>query len=106
MIMSGCHSVKTPPQAQLYRIDFGGFNRAFTDLRTGEPPRDEYEVGEAVLLRFEMQATDERYTFYLDDEELTPSYYNEQYGYCLHFVMPAHDVKISWKSENTMVYEK
>ena len=104
--MSACYTVKVPKASQTYRVDFGGFNTAFVDPRTGEPPLDEYAEGEVVLLNFRMQAYDERYFFYLDDEEITPSYFNEQYGYCLHFVMPAHDVKITWKSRNSMLMEE
>lgn len=100
--MSACHSLIVPPQAQHYRIDFGGMNWAFTDLRTGKPSEGEYVEGDTVLLRFEMQAEDMRYTFFLDEEVLNASYYNEQYGYCFHFVMPARNVKISWKSQNIM----
>ena len=101
-IMSACHTAKVHKAPQTYRVDFRGFNSAFVDPRTGEPPVDEYAVGEIVLLRFRMQAYDERYIFYLDDEELTPSYYNEEYGYCLSFIMPDHDVVVRWKSINIM----
>lgn len=89
-------------EKQMYTVDFGGRNWAFKDLRTGAEPKGLYAVGDTVLLSFEMQATDVSYTFYLDGEELNASYYNEQYGYCYHFVMPAHDVKFSWKSRNLM----
>ena len=90
---------------QLYSIDFNGFEWAFKDLRTGQKPSLLYATGDTVLLQFEMQASDVRNTFYLDDEELNASYYNEQYGYCYHFVMPAHDVKFTWKSRNLMEEE-
>lgn len=106
MGMNACHSLKVPPQAQYYRIDFGGMNRAFTDLRTGQPPVDAFVESDTVLLRFDMQAEDVRNTFYLDGEELNASYYNAQYGYCYHFIMPAHDVKLTWKSRNLMEEER
>ena len=104
--MSACYTVKVPKASQTYRVDFGGFSTAFVDPRTGEPPLDEYAEGEVVLLNFRMQAYDVSHTFYLDGEELNASYYNEQYGYCYHFVMPAHDVKITWKSRNSMLMEE
>ena len=100
--MSACHTAKVLKAPQTFRVDFEGMNWAFVDPRTGEPPVDEYAAGELVLLQFRMQATDERVFFYLDGEELTPSYYNEEYDYCLSFIMPAHDVRISWKSINIM----
>ena len=95
-----------PMENQIFNVDFNGNNRAFKDLRTGEPPTGWYAPGDTVLLSFEMEAYDVRNTFYLDGEELNASYYNEQYGYCYHFVMPAHDVKITWKSRNSMLMEE
>jgi hypothetical protein len=91
-----------PMEKQYFTVDFDGRNWAFKDLRTGEPPVGLYLAGDTVLLDFEMQATDESYTFYLDGVEINASYYNEQYGFCYHFVMPAHDVKLTWKSRNLM----
>ena len=85
-----------------YTVDFNECNWAFKDLRTGEPPTGLYAAGDTVLLRFDMQAEDVSNTFYLDGEELNASYFNEQYGYCYHFIMPAHDVKFTWKSRNLM----
>ena len=96
---------KQSVENQAYTVDFGGQNKAFKDLRTGEPPTGLYAAGDTVLLSFEMQAEDVRNTFYLDGEEINASYYNEQYGYCYHFVMPAHDVKFTWKSRNLMKEE-
>lgn len=90
---------QTPPT---FHVDFGGMNWAFVDPRTGEPPVEEYAVGELVLLLFRMQATDERVFFYLDGEEVQPTYYNEQYGYCIDFIMPAHDVRVQWRTQNIM----
>lgn len=97
---------KQSVENQAYTVDFGGQNKAFKDLRTGEPPTGLYAAGDTVLLNFEMQATDVSITFYLDGEELNASYYNEQYGYCYHFVMPSHDVKLTWKSRNLMLMEE
>ena len=98
----------TPKQAMeksIYSVDFNGLNRAFKDVRTGEPPTGLYAAGDTVAFTFEMQATDERYTFYLDGEKIEATYLNAQYGFCYHFVMPAHDVKFTWKSRNIMVKE-
>ena len=90
------------PLPQQYIVDFDGCNWAFKDLKTGKEPIGLYAAGDTVLLNFEMQATDVRITFYKDGEEWNASYFDEQYGYCYHFVMPAHDVKITWKSQNLM----
>ena len=98
--MTPKHSV--PMEKHYYTVDFNECNWAFKDLRTGEPPTGLYAAGDTVLLRFDMQAEDVSNTFYLDGEELNASYFNEQYGYCYHFIMPAHDVKFTWKSRNLM----
>ena len=95
-----------PMEKQYFTVDFDGRNWAFKDLRTGEPPVGMYAAGDTVLLNFEMQATDVSIAFYLDGEELNVSYYNEQYGFCYHFVMPSHDVKLTWKSRNLMLMEE
>lgn len=95
----------TPKQSMeksIYSVDFNGLNRAFKDVRTGEPPTGLYAQGDTVAFTFEMQADDVRYTFYMDGEEFNASYLNAQYGYCYHFVMPAHNVNITWKSQNLM----
>ena len=91
-----------PMDKQYYTVDFNGRNWAFKDLRTGMEPAGLYAAGDTVMLQFEMQAEDERITFYLDGEELNASYVNEQYGFCYHFVMPPHDVKLTWKIRNLM----
>ena len=93
------------PQPKQYTVDFDGRNWAFIDLRTGKEPTGLYAAGDTVLLSFEMQATDVSITFYLDGEVLNASYYNEQYGFCYHFVMPEHDVKLTWTTRNLMESE-
>ena len=93
-------------QPQMYTVDFNGQNDAFKDVRTGLPPTGLYAAGDTVAFTFEMQATDESFTFYLDGEEINASYLDEQAGFCYHFIMPAHDVKFTWKSRNLMVEER
>lgn len=95
-------------EKQIYTVYFGtkgNANDAFKDLRTGKEPTGLYEAGETVLLQFEAWATDVSYKFYMDGEEIEASYFNEEYGFCYHFVMPAHDVRLTWKSWNLMVEE-
>ena len=90
---------------KMYTVDFNGKNFAFKDLKTGAEPTGLYAAGDTVLLSFEMQATDVSYRFFLDGEEINASYFNEQYGFCYHFIMPAHDVKFTWQSRNLMTDE-
>lgn len=94
---------KDAPPPHLYTVDFNGQNDAFKDVRTGQPPTGIYAAGDTVAFTFEMEAYDVSITFYLDGKEFNASYLNEQYGYCYHFVMPEHDVKLTWKTRNLMV---
>ena len=93
-----------PFQPPMYTIDFGGANFMYLDPRTNEPPKSIYFVGEEVCFRLEIWATDTRYTFYLDGQEINATH-DEKYGYCFRFPMPDHDVKFSYATENTMVYD-
>ena len=93
-----------PFQPPMYTLDFGGANFMYLDPRTNEPPKSIYFVGEEVCFRLEIWATDTRYTFYLDGQEINASY-DEKYGYCFHFPMPDHDVTFTYTTENTMVYD-
>ena len=95
----------TIPQQQMYTVDFDGQQFAFIDPRTNEPPTSLYAAGEAVIFRLELVATDTSYRFFLDGEEIQPSYINEQFGYCFYFAMPAHDVKFTYTTRNTMIYD-
>ncbi len=92
-------------EKQIYTVDFNGLNWAFKDVITGETPTGLYAVGDTVAFNLEMQATDVRYTFFCDGQKMNASYLNEQYGYCYHFVMPDHDVKITWETKNLMEEE-
>ena len=90
----------TPMDKPIYSVDFNGMNFAFKDVRTGQEPTGFYAAGDTVMLTFEMQAYDVSYTFYLDGKELNASTVNDHF--CYNFIMPDHDVKLTWKSRNLM----
>jgi len=93
MIMTGCGS----PKYKLI-LDNGGFSSKKT----------EYAEGEKVTVRYgaEYIGTDTDYAFSLDcdDVELKQDWDNKT-GYTFTFRMPAHDVKISVSSRNSMYYD-
>lgn len=70
-----------------------------------ESPKTTYADGEPVTVYYSMIATDTDYSFFLDcdDVELAQTYDN-QHGYVLKSIMPAHDVTVSVKSRNSMEY--
>ncbi len=67
--------------------------------------RTTYEEGATVKVTYDMIATDTDYSFYLDcdDTKLEHDYKNGMY--VLTFKMPAHDVKLTVSSRNSMVNE-
>ena len=93
-----------PSQPPMFTVDFDGNNFMYRDPRTNEPPAEIYAYGELVIFRLEIWATDTRYTFFLDDKEINDSY-DEKYGYCFKFMMPDHDVKFTYTTQNTMIYD-
>ena len=80
-----------------YKIDFGGQESFF------EGAKDSYREGESVTLYYDLIATDTDYSFFLDGEEINVDYDLDR-GFVISFTMPAHDVTLECKSENTMVY--
>ncbi len=80
-----------------YRVDYQGRKDSFSGAK------DSYRAGERVVLVFDCIATDTDYTFYLDGEYLEPHYVNDRYE--LRFVMPAHDITVTYTMENTMEYD-
>ena len=63
-----------------------------------------YAEGATVKVTYDMIATDTDYSFYLDcdDTKLNCDFENE--AYVLTFKMPAHNVKLSVSSRNSMEY--
>jgi len=84
--------------AEKYRLTFDG--SGFSSGKTT------YAEGETVTVTFDLIATDTDYSFYADSEDviLNPVY-SEARGYVFTFPMPAHDVKISVCSRNSMEYD-
>ena len=69
-----------------------------------EGAKRSYPEGATVRLWFSMIATDTDYTFYVDGQRVSASGYDDRKGYCIEFVMPAHDVTVTCDSWNSMVY--
>ena len=80
-----------------YKVDFGGQQSAYDNAKKS------YRAGEQVELHFKYIATDTDYHFYLDGEELNYSY-DDQHGFVIRFIMPDHDVRLSYKTVNSMVW--
>ena len=78
-----------------YRVDYDGHKDFF------EGAKDSYRAGEHVRIYYTIIATDTDYSFYLDGESLSPDY-SDRKGFELNFTMPAHDVKLTVKSVNSM----
>lgn len=78
-----------------YRLELDG--HGLSSKRTA------YAEGDTVKVTFDLIATDTDYSFYLDcdDTELDRDYENGVF--ILTFRMPAHDVKLTKSSRNTMV---
>ena len=69
-----------------------------------EGAKRSYPEGATVRLWFSMIATDTDYTFYVDGQRVNASGYDDCKGYCIEFIMPAHDVTVTCDSWNSMVY--
>lgn len=69
-----------------------------------ESKKELYAEGEKVKVYFNLIATDTDYSFYAEPDDVKLNHdYDEKRGYVLTFKMPAHDVKISMGSRNSMV---
>lgn len=79
-----------------YKLELDGFGF--------ESKKNSYAVGEKVTVYFDLIATDTDYYFYTEpyDVKLDRDY-DDKHGYVFTFDMPAHDVKISVNSRNSMV---
>ena len=83
-------------EVEEYVIDFCGSEDDFKGAK------DSYEEGDKVSLLFDMIATDTDYSFYLDDEPISPVYDSKHNAFKISFVMPDHDVKLRVESRNSM----
>lgn len=78
-----------------YRVEYD-FKGAYANAR------DYYRAGSSVTLYYELIATDTDYSFLLDGEHI-PFTYDENRGYVIEFVMPAHDVTLECLQINSML---
>ena len=69
-----------------------------------ENVKNSYKAGQQVKIYFPYVATDTDYSFYLDGERISPSDYSDSKGYTISFVMPSHDVELTYNSKNSMEY--
>jgi hypothetical protein len=83
-----------------YRIDYDGKQELFSTLTHGKAPKKAVK-DDTVTICFEAVASDTRYEFYLDGERLNDRFDHEQ-GYIISFLMPDHDVKLSYTKQNLM----
>jgi hypothetical protein len=88
--LSGCFAKK-------YTVDYCGQKSDYANAR------DSYRAGESVTLIFGMIATDTDYSFFLDDERISPDYDDKTNSYVIGFTMPDHDVKLECRSYNSML---
>ena len=91
MTMFGCGKPK-------YRLELDGYG-----FKT---KKVEYAEGEEVTVYYDIIATDTDYHFFLDCEDVKLKQdWDNNHGYIFKFLMPAHDVKISVESHNSMEYD-
>ncbi len=77
-----------------YKVNCQGFEGA----------KNSYKPGDKVELYYTLIATDTDYSFYIDDESYNAYWDDEKGGYKISFTMPEHDVTVSCKTRNSMVY--
>ncbi len=88
MGLFGCGKTK-------YNLSFDGYGL--------ESKKTSYAEGEEVTVTYDMIATDTDYSFYTDSDDVKlDQEFDGDHGYVFTFTMPAHDVKISVESRNSM----
>lgn len=83
--------------AEKYHVDYDGRKSAYTNAK------DAYRAGETVRLYYEIIAMDTDYSFFLDGQRINYTY-DDAHGFVIKFEMPAHDVKLTCRMENSMMY--
>lgn len=90
-------TAQTTAAEKLYKVDLCGREYDYED------PKTEYAAGDTVRLHFDVVATDTDYNFFLDDESIEFKVeYDGVNGFYIIFTMPDHDVKVDYRSRNTM----
>ncbi len=88
MSLSGCGTTK-------YKLTFEGYG-----LKSA---KTSYAEGEKVTVTYDMVATDTDYNFFTDSDDVKlDQEFDNNHGYVFTFIMPAHDVKMSVRSRNSM----
>lgn len=82
--------------APKYRVDYDGCKGFYTNAK------DSYRAGKEVELVFDLIATDTDYCFYLDGEPVDWTYDPDR-GFVITFIMPEHDVKLTFTMVNSML---
>ena len=81
-----------------YKVDYCGAKDFYSNAK------NTYKAGEEVELIFDLVATDTDYTFYLDGKSENLDVHGTGNGFVIRFTMPDHDVKLSYKEQNSMEY--
>lgn len=97
LISAGSEACK---KQKAFDIDYDGKQELFTTLKHGKAPKKAAK-GDTVIVCYEGIASDTRYEFYLDGERLN-THYDHEHGYIISFLMPDHDVKLSYTKQNLM----
>lgn len=82
-----------------YRLEF--------DDKGLKSPKTSYAEGETVTFYYDMVATDTDYSFFTDSPDVSlHQEFDGKHSYVFTFTMPAHNVKITVKSQNSMQAQK
>lgn len=87
--LAGCGAPK-------YRVDYDGCEGFYTNAK------DSYRAGKEVELVYDLIASDTDYAFYLDGEPVDWTYDPDR-GFVITFIMPDHDVKLTFTMVNSML---
>ena len=87
--LAGCGAPK-------YQVDYDGCEGFYTNAKPA------YRAGKEVELVFNLIATDTDYAFYLDGEPVDWTYDPDR-GFVITFIMPEHDVKLTFTMVNSML---
>ena len=78
-----------------YKIDFHGAEGDFRGVKKS------YAAGERVTVYYPFIATDTDYLFFIDAESVNYQY-DDKRGFVISFIMPDHDVSLTYTHRNSM----
>lgn len=96
ILLISCLFILTSCKTEKYKVICS--EGVFSNVKKG------YKAGEKVKVYFGMIATDTDYTFYLDGKRISSSGYSDLKGYSIEFIMPDHNVELTYESKNSMEY--